>query len=330
MTMNMKYIRSITKLVLMLSVVCGAADAKERISVALNVDPAFMAMTYAITHGKVSSELVDIDLHLIDINSLTQAASTKRFDILQLTALTMPKAIAEGVPMKTIGISVTDPPFHGRDIWVKKDSPLRKPEDLKGKTLGIYSLASSAVTLVRIALSKQYGFNVAATGGDIVYRHLRPAAMPVALATGQVDASILPNIECYRALKSGHFRSLVNIDPINYRLFGAAPSSTLFIGYTDRLNAKREAYRAALQLLIDSRDYAQAHPDEVFNKIAAEQKVDPEYLKVWEKEYQGFPVSMTDRDIENLDKLWKWSKELGVISSAPPAASTIWDGTLRK
>jgi NitT/TauT family transport system substrate-binding protein len=308
----------------------GAGSAKERISVGLNVDPAFMAMTYAIRHGKVKSDLVDLDVHLMDVNATTQAASTKRFDILQVTALAMPKAVEQGVPMQVIGISVTQPPFHGRDIWVKKDSPLRKPDDLKGKTLGVYSLGSSAVTMVRIALSKHYGFNVAAEGGDVIYRRMPPSAMPVNLATGRVDASILPNVEVYRALTKGHFRPLVSIDPVNNRLFGTQPASTLFIGYTDRLEGKREAYRAALQLLIASRDYAHANPDEVFKTIAKENNVDVDYLLRWEKEYQGFPVAISDTDITSLDKLWAWSKELGILSSAPTAASTIWEGALRK
>ena len=155
------------------AIVSNVAVAKEKLSLALNIDPAFTAMMYGITKGKVSSDLVDLDIHLLDVNALAQAASSKRFDILQVTAQAVPRAVQQGLPMKVIGISVANPDGPGRDIWVKKDSPLRKPEDLKGKTLGIYSLASGAVTLVRIALSKHFGFNVAANGGDFVMKQMR-------------------------------------------------------------------------------------------------------------------------------------------------------------
>jgi NitT/TauT family transport system substrate-binding protein len=308
----------------------NVAVAKERLSIALNVDPAFTAMMYGITKGKVSSDLVDLDIHLLDVNALAQAASSNRFDILQVTAQAVPRAATQGLPMKVIGISVANPDGPGRDIWVKKDSPLRKPEDLKGKTLGIYSLASGAVTLVRIALSKHFGFNVAANGGDFVMKQMQIMAMPAALATGQVDASMLSNVLGYRAGKSGDFRSLVNIDRINIGLFGSPAVSTVFIGYTDRLQGKPEIYRAALQLLIKSRDYARTHPDEVFPTVAAEHNVDEEYLRIWEQKYQAFPVSVSSKDADNLDKLWMWSKELGILPEIVPAASVIWDGALRQ
>src|SRR5262249_2684050 len=144
----------------------SCAAAKEKLTIALNVDPSHAAMTYALRNGKVSSDLVELDIHLLDVNALTQAASTKRFDILQFSPLAVPRAITQGLGMKILGISSNAPPGSGRDIWVRKDSPLKKPADLKGKTLGIYSIATGSVTLVRIALWKHYGFNVAANGGD--------------------------------------------------------------------------------------------------------------------------------------------------------------------
>lgn len=307
-----------------------AAAAKERLSIALNVDPAFMAMTFAIRNGKVSSDLVELDIHMLDVNALAQAAGTKRFDILQVTAQAVPRAVTQGLSMKVIGISVSNPAGPGRDIWVKKDSPLRTPEDLKGKTLGIYSLASGAVTLVRIALSKHYGFNVSANRGDFIMKQMQITAMPAALATGQIDASMLSNVLGYRAGKSGDFRSLISIDRINIDLFGSPAVSTVFIGYTERLEAKPDAYRAALQLLVKSRDYARANPDEVFKTVAAEQNVEEEYLRIWEEQYQGFPVTVSSKDETNLDRLWTWSKELGILPEVIPAASTIWDGALRE
>ena len=79
------------------------ASAKEKLSVALNVDPSHLAMTYALRTGKVTSDVVDIDLHFLDINALTQAVSTKRFDILQLSALAVPRAVKQGLAMKILG-----------------------------------------------------------------------------------------------------------------------------------------------------------------------------------------------------------------------------------
>jgi NitT/TauT family transport system substrate-binding protein len=306
------------------------AAAKEKLSVALNIDPSHQAMTYALRMGKINSEAVDLDLHFLDVNAMTQAASTKRFDILQFSALAVPRAILEGLDMKILGISSTAPPGSGRDIWVKKDSPLTKPDDLKGKTLGVYSLATGSVTLVRIALWKHYGFNVAADGGDFIMKQMQMAAMPAALATGQIDASMLANIQAYQVGKSGDFRSLISTDKINIALFGAQPVAAVFIGYTEKLAAHREAYREGMRLIRDSRNYAKAHPDEVYPAVAAAEHIDEQFLRVWEDQYQGFPVAIADHDIVSLDKLWQWSKELGILPAVVPAASTIWDGAPRE
>lgn len=315
---------------LLLAAAATPASAKEKISVALNVDPSHAAMTYALRTGKVTSEVVDLDLHLLDINALTQAVSTKRFDILQLSALAVPRAVTQGLAIKILGNTASVPGGPGRDVWVKKDSPLQKPEDLKGKTLGTYSLATGAVTLVRVALWKRYGMNVAVNGGDFTMKQLQISAMPAALATGQVDASMLSNIQAYRAGKSGEFRSIMSSDKITIELFGAHPVSAVFIGYSERLEAKREAYRAAMQLLLDSRNYSRSHPDEVFNAVGAAENVDPNYLRVWEDQYQGFPVALESADAASLDKLWQFAKDLGILNETVPAKDVIWDGAPRR
>src|ERR1041385_1089017 len=297
----------------LLATLCvGQGHAKEKLSIALNIDPSHAAMTYAIRNGKVSSDLVDLDIHLLDVNALGQATSSRRFDILQLSALAVPRAITQGLGVKILGISSNGPPGSGRDIWVKKDSPLRKPEDLKGKSLGVYSLATGSVTLVRIALWKHYGFNVSATNGDFTMKQMQMASMPAALATGQIDASMLANIQAYQSAKSGNFRSLISTDKINIGLFGSRPIAAVFIGYDEKLAAKRDAYRAAMIMLRDSRNYAKSHPDEVYPKVATAENIDENFLRIWEDKYQGFPVSINDNDIRALDKLWLWSKELGI------------------
>jgi NitT/TauT family transport system substrate-binding protein len=140
---------------LALTLVTDPATAKEKLSIALNVDPSHAAMTYALRNGKVKSDVVDVDLHFLDVKALTQAASSKRFDILQFSALAVPRAITQGLSMKVLGVSSNGPPGSGRDIWVKKDSPLQKPADLKGKTLGVYSLATGSVTLVALRFQRR-------------------------------------------------------------------------------------------------------------------------------------------------------------------------------
>jgi NitT/TauT family transport system substrate-binding protein len=172
--------------------------------------------------------------------------------------------------------------------------------------------------------------NVAVNGGDFAMKQMQIAAMPAALATGQVDASMLSNIQAYRAGKSGDFRSIMSSDKITIELFGTNPVSAVFIGYPERIEAKREAYRAALQLMLASRNYARSHPDEVFKTVGAEQNVDPEYLRIWEDQYQGYPIALSESDIPALDKLWDLAKQLGILNDTVPAKDIVWDGAPRR
>jgi hypothetical protein len=83
-------------------------------------------------------------------------------------------------------------------------------------------------------------------------------------------------------------------------------------------------------MLRDSRNYARSHPDEVYPAVAAAEKIDEQFLRIWEDEYQGFPVSVADADIVALDKLWQWSKELGILPETVPAKSAVWDDAPRE
>ena len=197
---------------------------------------------------------------------------------------------------------------------MKKESPLQKPEDLKGKTLGVYSLATGSVTLVRIALWKKLRLQrrgerrrlhdeADADGGDA--RGARN------WSDRRLDAGEHPSLS---AGKSGDFRSLISTDRINIELFGSRPVAAVFIGYNEKLAAKRDVYRAAMILL---RDFAQLCPVPSRRGLSGGRRigenVDEQFLRVWEDEYQGFPVSIDDKDIAAIDKLWLWSKELGIL-----------------
>jgi hypothetical protein len=83
-------------------------------------------------------------------------------------------------------------------------------------------------------------------------------------------------------------------------------------------------------MLRDSRNYARSHPNEVYPAVAAAENIDEQFLRIWEDEYQGFPVSVTDKDISALDKLWQLSKELSILPETVPAKDAVWDGAPRE
>ena len=71
-------------------------------------------------------------------------------------------------------------------------------DDLTGKKLAVYSLGSSGITLIRIALANAHGFNVDLESGDIEFVEMPPPAMPAALESGTIDAATLIHSQAYQ------------------------------------------------------------------------------------------------------------------------------------
>ena len=72
-------------------------------------------------------------------------------------------------------------------LVVGNDSPHQSLADLKGTTIGVPSLSSSAFAYFAIGLSEA-GINVDPDGGDITWRTIDADSLGTALAEGQVDA----------------------------------------------------------------------------------------------------------------------------------------------
>ena len=79
------------------------------------------------------------------------------------------------------------PAGEGAGVWVKSDSPIKRPKELKGKSLGSYALRSTGYTQVRLALIHKYGLNAALEGGDLKQVEIQapnlPARWPPARST---------------------------------------------------------------------------------------------------------------------------------------------------
>src|SRR3990170_3264067 len=114
--------------------------AKEKVSLAYFFDPTWEVLFYAMREGKVKSELIDFTLHGLDIAALIQASGTKQYDLVEGSVVGVPQAKLRGLDQIIIGIGYK--PKGGRFIMVKADSPIRKPEELKKRTLAVSSIPS--------------------------------------------------------------------------------------------------------------------------------------------------------------------------------------------
>ena len=328
--------RRVAIVLLLLGAVCWpaiwspAVQAKQVLSFAYLADPSHDAVLWALRHGKVTSDTVEITATSMDIPGMLQAIPARTYDIVETAALALPRARQRGLDVRIIGAALrSGASGEGGAIWVRNDSPIRSVDDLKGKKLGVFSISSAGITLVRIALAEAHGFNVAARGGDIEFIEVPPPAMPAALQTGRVDAATLIHAQAYLAMKDGNFRPVVETGKDLNKLFGVQMDSAVLAGYGDKLDADPKLYQDAMKLLLASKDYALAHPDEVFDAVAKDDNVDPDFFKVWFGRYAEFPVAISDNDIKALDILYQEAIKLKILDKAPSAASIVWSEALR-
>src|SRR5262252_7513447 len=145
----------------------GLAQARDKVTYAYLLDPAYDAVTWAMTNGKVTSDLITVEARGLAIPQLIQATSAKQFDVIMTAVIALPPAAARGLELRIMSTALQQAAAgEGAGVWVKKDSAIQRPQELKGKALGSYGLRSTGYTQVRLALIHKYGLNAAPEAGD--------------------------------------------------------------------------------------------------------------------------------------------------------------------
>ena len=307
----------------------GGALAKEAVKFGYLSDPSHEAVMWALKNGKVKSDLIEVQADALQIPALIQATIAQTYDVVQTAGMAIPRARSKGLDLRIIGTALR---YHkageGADIWVREDSPLKTAADLKDKKLAVYSLGSSGITLIRIALANSHGFNVDLEGGDIEFVEMPPPGMPAALESGTIDAATLIHSQAFKAQNTSTFRSIVSTAPDNYEQFGVRMVSAVLAGYGKKLDAKPEIHQEFLRLLHSSVEYAKANPDEVFGAVSAETGTDIEFFKRWFAEYSDFPVLMNQEDMRAIQTLWDQAQSLGMLKESPAISGAVWSETI--
>lgn len=302
----------------------GPVAAKEKISFAYVIDPSMELTLYGLKSGKVSSPNVEVEPVALDLPALLQVTATKRYDLVQAAAISLPRLAQRGLDIKITGVSLRLIGGDGGNIWVTKNSPLKDIKELKGKTLGSFALNSTGSTIMRIALWKHFGFNVSLDGGDIKFNEMASANIAPALLSGQIDAGVLALSNNYKASRNPEFRPLAKMYETYKGVFDGDPVSTVIVGYPERLDKKVEAYREALQLLRASRDYAIKNAKEVNPIVAKQEQIDEDFFVYLFREAIDVPILIQDSDIKALTKLYDYAKQIGAIDAVIPVEPAVW------
>jgi NitT/TauT family transport system substrate-binding protein len=304
--------------------------AKEKVTYAYLLDPAYDAVTWAMSNGKVSSELITVEARGLAIPQLIQATSAKQYDVIMTAVIAIPPAAARGLELRVLSTALQQSSKgEGAGVWVKSDSPFKNPQELKGKSLGSYALRSTGYTQVRLALIKKYGLNAALEGGDLKQVEIQAPNLPGALAAGQIDAATLIHSQAYRALKSGEFRPIAETGRDNIEAFGMRFISALNVSYPERLAQRPEAFKEFNRMFRDSARYALAHGDEVFAAVGKQTNLPTDFFNWWFEKSSDVPGTFEESHAQIINKFYELSKEIGMIQSYPDIRTVVWEHALR-
>lgn len=304
--------------------------AKQKITYAYLLDPAYDAVTWAMSNGKVKSDQIDIEARGLAIPQLIQATSAKQYDVIMTAVIAIPPAEARGLELKVLATALQQSAAgEGAGIWVKSNSPIKNPTELKGKSLGSYALRSTGYTQVRLALIHKYKLNAALEGGDLKQVEIQAPNLPGALAAGQIDAATLIHSQAFRAMKSGQFRVIAETGRDNIETFGMRFVSALNVSYPERLAQRPDAFQEFDRMFRESVHYALANQEEVFGAVGKKNNLPPEFFKWWFEKSSDVPGTFTAEHAKIINKFYELSKEIGMIKNYPDINSVVWEHALR-
>lgn len=213
----------------------------------------------------------------------------------------------KGIPVAGIAPIDTTPHLN---IVVRPDSPITKPEDLKGKRVGVTTVGSLTDWLCR-EFSRKMGWGpkgmVIAAMGD-------PRARYAALKTGDIDALTMPTEAAYEFELKKEGRIVVSFPDYVQKFH------SLMIFTSDRLIKENpdlvrrfiRGYFKTIAYMRDNKEQSAA----IISKVTG--LSEHAILRAWDIEFRGLSKNGAF-DPEALDVLRHSFRELGILDHVPEA-----------
>ena|SRR5215211_2059376 len=214
-------------------------------------------------------------------------------------------ANSKNVPVKLIAQGVVGAPKLAQAwdaVLVKKDSPIKSPKDLEGKTVAVNTLQNVGPLTINTALK--------AEGVD--YTKVKYAEVPfpdalAALDSGRVDAAW--EVEPFVSLA----KSQGDV-PILYPYEQTAPRLTVASYFTTKQYAEQnsDVVDRFVKAMNKSLAYAQSHPAEVRKVVLTYTKIPPAAAKA-----MTLPLWTADLGRPTIEKQAALAKEYGFLEEEP-------------
>ncbi len=180
-------------------------------------------------------------------------------------------AYNHNVPLRIIApISLYESAQPDSVLLVHKDSPIRSPRDLSGKSMG-----GNTSTDIYVAATRAWVDQNGGDGKSIRAIELQPAEQLAALEAGRIDACVLKAPLFTVGLDSGKLRMLGKpLDAIGPRFLLSA-----WVATVDYIAKNPDIVNAFVAACGEAARYTNAHPLETINLVATFSGLDPALLQ---------------------------------------------------
>ncbi|MCB8878014.1 ABC transporter substrate-binding protein [Acidisoma silvae] len=185
----------------------------------------------------------------------------------------------KGLKVKEIVSShpLIDPVGPGDGLFVRADSPIKSPKDLKGKTIGMLNLSFSSAWFTLDYLGR-----AGLTRDDINYIAIPYAQEEQVLKAGQIDALYAFQPLAAQLLKRGGYRELFQLSDLPGRVITRGGT----MAKIDFINKHPDIIRDYVAAIAEADDWGSQHPDEVVKIGIAAGRL-PADLAPWTYNKQG-------------------------------------------
>lgn len=214
-------------------------------------------------------------------------------------------AQSKNVPVKVVANGVASTAEEGADfcgITVKKDSPIKSPEQLEGKKVAVNTLNNICDTSIRESIRK--------AGGDpskVEFVEMAFDQMAAALDKGQVDGACTPE-PALATVKAAGGRSIAS------NFYDVDPNLTVAMYFTSQQYAQKnpELVKKFQEATVESLKYADSHPDEVREILTTYTKIPSDLL-----DKLTLPHFPAEPDRASIERLAELGVQDGLFDKAP-------------
>lgn len=296
----------------------GSSTATATVKFAYLPNPGIAPIFVGIDQGFFKAEGIDLVPTEVTAQQLTPSLISGESDIAFDAVQGVLGSVSNGLPLQILAQVSTNEEGAiggtGRELLVKKGSPIKSAKDLIGKKAAFQRLGAAGDTAVQVLAREQSGDQ----GAEVKLLALPATSMETALLKGDVDAAQVTDPSATKMMASGKFESLG--DP-PAQAFGPAPDKVITCA-AKWAKANPSVVAALQRAIAKSVEYAQANPDAVRAVLVDHWKTPAEIAK--NTHWPKFSSQIASAELE---KVYKAMQELGYVKKPVDLAALVASGS---